>query len=185
MKKVLQFVVASVVGATMFGGVALAADPLPAGCSIDNTGANSVNVCVDSNNQVVNAVCVNNLFVDSRNVQGATSGATTVTLNTNGGGATSGNATNSNNAIVSLGASCQGGFTTAAATPAPTPAVGGSGGGAGAAAPAAAPAPAPVSLPNTGSSELVSNVVMATAVVAGSVVALQAGLMAYRRLAVK
>lgn len=183
MKKFIQFVSASVVGLSMMAGVA-AADTT---CTINNTGAGSVNNCTDDNNVSVEATCVNNVYVDNRNIQGATTGNGTVTLNTNGGGATSGDATNSNNDVVAIGASCAGGVTTVAATTpttTETPA-GGKGGETATVTPAATPAPAAAALPETGSNTVVDVAVAGVTILGGAVAASQIGSFAYRRLAVK
>jgi hypothetical protein len=56
MKKLVQLVLASVVGASMFVGVA-AADT----CTITNTGQASVNTCTSSESQVLTVTCNNDL----------------------------------------------------------------------------------------------------------------------------
>jgi hypothetical protein len=178
MKKLVQLVLASVVGASMFVGVA-AADT----CTITNTGQASVNTCTSSESQVLTVTCNNDLnnilFV---NGQSANTGTANLTSNGQGGFAYSGDAGNFNSVDLQADLSC--GPAVAAVTPTPTPVTPTPV----AATPAATPAPAAakvVSLPKTGSSAVLNSVAVVAAVVSGGLLAAQLGTIAYRRLALK
>lgn len=194
MKRLGRILAAGVLSAGLFAGAAAAETT----CTIENTGEGSVNICWDENENQVKATCVNNIYVDNRNIQDAGTGDGSVILNTSGGGASSGQATNSNNTVVTIGASCEGGVKTVA----PTQPQGGGGQGGGQEAvvtPAAAPAPAapaapaaPVaqapsvqSLPETGSNPVAATTAIGTGVLAAAALAARFGLSVYRRLAIR
>jgi hypothetical protein len=180
MRKLLQTITATIVGACLMAGVA-SADSVTCG-NISNTGQGSTNTvtCVDTNTNIVS--CVNNVVVSNINTQSSNSGSATSSGNTSGGNASSGSAGNSNNVVVNVGASCTPQGTTAFVT---TP-VGGKGGGTPAAPVAAAPAVAPVAaLPDTGSNSVVDTAVAGVIGIAGILAVSQLGVQAYRRFALK
>lgn len=177
MRGIAAFVLSVGAVAVVGGGSVNAQD-----CSADmnNTGPGSVNT-VDC--EVTNSnryICRNNIWVENDNYQEAESGDSEVEGNTSGGGAASGDASNSNetNATITVGGSCGavttgggGGGGGAAPTPTPTPTpdaprpvtgMGAAGGGMGAAMPVAAV------LPDTANTSFSS----IAAVVAGSLLAL-------------
>lgn len=178
MKKVLTSLTALAVSFAFVGTVALTSETASAAtCEsivITNTGENSNNegVCTVVTN--VNLVCNNNVYVLSENDQEAITGEAEVLGNTTGGTAITGNATNENNQTVAIGSSC--GTTTPAAPVTPeTP-------GKGAVTPAAEkPAALPYTAGNSTLAIVVSSLVAAAAIVAGSRVAVAA----YRRFSAK
>jgi hypothetical protein len=152
MKKLIQVAVALVVGVSVFGGVASAAE---ANCSLSNTGPNSNNQCDFTANQTCKVKNNTLVSIGNTTVQDANSGQAVVNGNTNSGSATSGDATNNNSndtqVGVTNGSAC---VVTTVATPTPA-------GGKGAAEAPAAAAPqvsAPKGAVNAGGDSLVSRV---------------------------
>jgi hypothetical protein len=185
-KKLLQILSASVVGASMMVGVAGATSDATT-CSISNTGAESTNVCKSTDNTVIVANCDNSFFVDSGNRQIVTTGTANSSVNNSAGNVTTGSAVNTNGTTVTLGASCN------TATQAPvvvaiTPTTPAAGQGAGASTPAASPAPVAAkvaSLPETGSNTVLNDTLAGVAVLGGTMAVSQLGIVAYRRFALK
>src|SRR5581483_10949937 len=169
-KRFIQLVSASMVGAGLMMGVA-AADA--SSCTISNTGQGSTNTCTTKNTDTVTVVCDNDVNALNVNGQIAKTGNGSGNGNTLAGGVTTGSAVNQNGTTFILGASCNGQPTPA--TTAAAPVAGGQGGGA-ATAPAATSAPAASSvkaLPETGSNAVLTDSLVGAAVLGGSAVAAQ------------
>lgn len=179
MKKLLRALAASVVGAGLMLGAASAADVT---CGTTNTGAGSNNqvFCQDTSNNYL--TCANNVVVVNGNGQIANSGDAFTISNTNSSGAGSGSASNTNQVNVQVGVT---GCSPVASTVSAAPNAPAGGSGAAAPAPAQTAAPKPVALPETGSDSFVKTAAISVAVVGGALAAVQGGLQAYRRFAVK
>jgi hypothetical protein len=167
-KKLVQALSAAVVSTAFMGSMAGAVG-VPnqlADCDsivIVNTGPDSNNqgVCTINTNVVV--TCTNNIYVLSQNEQDAVTGKAQVIGNTTGGSAITGAATNENNQVVNIGASCAHApevpCTSACAVAVPVEEAAGGGSGASSAPAAVAPTEetpggqgeVPAELPNTAS----------------------------------
>ena len=179
MKKLIKVLTAAILSVAFVGTAAGAQAQTELGnCTsivITNTGSNSNNqgVC----NVVVNvdAVCVDNKYVLNTSAQTAVSGAASAAGNTNTGAAISGGSANYNGTNIQLGNSCGPTTTPAAPVTPETP-------GKGAVTPAAEkPAALPYTAGNSTLAIVVSSLVAAAAIVAGSRVAVAA----YRRFSAK
>lgn len=171
MKRVINTFVKAVSAAVLsvaFVGAAAGAQTItpPAGCTnfvIYNTGAGSNNVAVCVDTVTLTVECTNNVYVLDANSQSAVSGQAVSQGNSAGGNAVSGDATNSNNQTVQIGATC-GTPANNTSTENPTPGQGG-----------VTPAPKPAALPYTAADSTVAvvatSLVAAAAIVAGSRVA--------------
>ena len=159
----------------MFGG-AVDAGAVCAGATITNTGPGSQNeiTCVDSS--TVSVACINNINVVTNNDQTGTSG------DASGSNVITGNATNENGAVVTIGASCEAQPVIPAATT-PTPVV----------PPTEKSSPAGTTapkqqiavLPNTASTSFVKNALIATLALSALFVASRIAITVYRRIALR
>lgn len=177
MKKLIKVLTAAILSVAFVGAAAGAqAQSTCESIVITNTGENSNNqgVCTVVTN--VTLVCNNNVYVLTENDQEAITGEAEVLGNTTGGTAITGNATNENGQTVTIGSSC--GEATPAPSASPVTPAGGSGN---VTPPAAKPAALPYTAGNSTLAIVVSSLVAAAAVVAGSRVAVAA----YRRFSAK
>jgi hypothetical protein len=178
MRKIVLAIISTLTSAGLMLGVAAAQT---SDCNIVNTGPNSNNTCTIKDENDLNIKCNNNVDVVFVNGQSAGSGEVTLTNNTNGGYAYSGNAVNTNSTTGKLDVSC-GAKEAAAPAPAPTPAP--------AAVPVAAaaqptPAPQAQALPSTGNNSLVASSMVVSAVVLVGAFAARLALSVYRKAALK
>jgi hypothetical protein len=194
MRRIVLSLTSVLASSTLMFGVAAATGP---SCVIRDTGPHSFNECTDTTTNKTTITCNNKVDVVFHNNQQASSGNSLVIDNTNGGSATSGNASNSNDTSANLDVSC--GAKTAAEvspTPAPVPAPG--------AAPVAAPVaaqPAPAggqgqgqaqgqapkaqALPETGSNSALTTATIATVAVGMFAAVARAGFSAYKFFNIK
>ncbi len=179
MKKVLTSLTALAVGFAFVGTVALTSETASAATcsniSITGTGEGSNNTvnCDDVTN--ITYTCTNNVLVLNYTNQNGTTGTATVDFNTNAGAAVTGNVVNDNQTTTNLSTVCGPATTPAAPVTPETP-------GKGAVTPAAEkPAALPYTAGNSTLAIVMSSLVAAAAIVAGSRVAVAA----YRRFSAK
>ena len=204
MKKVLQIIMA----VTLLSGVAVGTAEAAVNCTIRGTGPGSTNTCTYQNDDTVDYTCNIDGSVTNDNDQTVTSGEAAVIDNTNGGGASSGDVSNSNSTLTELVASCaaavcnddcstdNGGNPTTPPAPNPTPtptpnpttnptptppAVGGMGGGE--VSSAVTTAPRVAALPETGENDALLNAAAVTGGIGTLAVLAQLGTVLYRRRA--
>lgn len=120
MKRVLQMLAAVVLAAGFSNGVAQAA----LNCTISNTGPGSTNTCTTEDDREITFTCENGILINNDTNQEVTTGDAEVIDSTTGGGASSGDASNSNKTLVEVVIACG---ESIAQNPEPTP--GGDGGG--------------------------------------------------------
>lgn len=157
-----KLIVASVASTLCFGlapAVAMAAD-----VTIGSTGPGSFISVIDENTKKITITCNNDVDVVNINGQNSGSGSATVDGNGYSGDATSGNASNLNDFVVSLGVGC------APAERVTPPPAGGQGGGQVIAAVTPTPAPA-AKLPDTGATSVNEFAAAGVALTLGTVAA--------------
>lgn len=176
MNKVFQVIAAAVVSVAFFGTSASAQTPAP-GCQsfIYGTGQGSNNTIDCTTVSNVTLTCDNNITVANINYQNGQTGPATVGGNTSGGAAVTGTVTNTNGAVLNIGAACGTPATPAASTsPSPsastTPGMG---------------SVTPKALPNTASNSTASIIAASLVAAAAVVVASRLAVAAYRRIGTK
>ena len=182
MKKLFQILSSAIISVACMGSLAAYADP--ASGTITLTGPGSNNTFTDNENNTYTFTCNNTVPVTTTNTQTGVSGSGTVSVNTNGGTAQSGQAFNVNGTNVTVGASCnctEQLFSAAAVCPtaaAVTPGAGAleapGGGGAGAA-----------ELPNTAGAQTATIAAGSLVVLGVMAAASRLAVTAYRRFAIK
>lgn len=176
MKRYTRALLVTVLSIGLMGSVSVGAEGPCAGATITNTGADSVNTieCVDASS--VKVSCSNGIYVVSSSDQTAESGMA------DGPSAITGNATNDNNAVVTIGASCAT-QTTVPVTPTPPAEVAKTTPGTGLGAAAAKPKVA--ALPNTASNPIVDIALVATASLVAILIGSRLFVLAYKNAALK
>lgn len=174
MKKLLT-VLATPVLCFVFVGTASAA-------TITNTGPGSTNVITNNNTQTVKIVCINDIKVDNKTSQGASSGNATNSGNTNSGNATSGSSNNSSNTNTSVNSGCPGGTKPVAAGSPEAKAAGGGVAPAGQGGGSQVDAQGRL-LPATGVDDVVRGVAIAAVAIAMIAIVAQTAASFYRRRA--
>lgn len=183
MKKVVQLLVAIVMGVGLVGNV-VGAEEMP-DCNnivITNTGddANNDGTCVI--NRTVTVECIDNVYVLNQNDQTAVTGQANVIGNTSDGTAITGDAKNANGTTVRIGAECSTPTTptTTPTTPTQSPTTASS-------TPAAQPAPAKkvAVLPHTAASSITNIALVATIATIAALVVARLAITVYRRVTLK
>jgi hypothetical protein len=196
MRRIVLSLTSVLASSTLMFGVAAATGP---SCVIRDTGPHSFNECTDTTTNKTTITCNNKVDVVFHNNQQASSGNSLVIDNTNGGSATSGNASNSNDTSANLDVSCGAKTATEVSpTPAPVPApeaapvaapvaaqsapTGGQGQGQGQ---AQGQAPKAQALPETGGNSALTTATIATVVVGMFAAVTRAGFSAYKFFNIK
>jgi hypothetical protein len=186
MRRIVLSLTSVLASSTLMFGVAAAAEP---SCVIRDTGPHSYNECTDTSTNKTTITCTNKVDVVFHNNQQASSGNSLVIDNTNGGSASSGDATNNNDTNANLDVSC--GPKEVAESPAPAPE------SAPVAAPVASAQPAPAggqgqaqapkvqALPDTGNNSALTTATIATVAVSLAATAARFGFSAYKSFGIK
>jgi len=191
MKKLVKILAAAVLGIGLNAGVVSAQAGTPLACqdvSISNgNGTGSTNTVTCTNDVRYTFTCSNGIVVSVDNIQGATSGGSTGNGNTTVGSVSTDVAANDAvinaalNAACDAACNCRQDTPPAVTPPATTTPSGGQGGG----VVAAATTTKVAALPKTGENSAVKNLGIATAGAGMVGIAVQAGVLAYRRRALK